>query len=160
MFTCPAGARLQYIGPVKDRPGQRRYQARGAVCGQCELKSKCTRAPRRQLKVGVHHAALVQLRADSKTESFRQLYRTRAPVIEGVFAEAKQWHGLRRAWRRGLAKMRVQCLLIAAVINFKRLIAFFLPWNMAYRVFLGVFACLWRQLFPFRIGCVSQAVSC
>ena len=66
------------------------------------------------------HAALVRLRADSKTDSFKQLYRSRAPVIEGVFAESKQWHGLGRAWRRGLTKMRVQCLLIAAVINLKR----------------------------------------
>ena len=121
VFICPAGATLRYVGPVKDRPGQRRYQALRTVCRQCELKSKCTRAPLRQLKVGVHHAALVRLRADSQTASFRQLYRTRAPVIEGGVAEAKQWHGLRRAWRRGLAKMRVQCLLIAAVINFKRL---------------------------------------
>jgi len=40
-----------------------------------------------------------------------------------LFAEAKQWHGLGRAWRRGLSKMRVQCLLIAAVLNFKRLAA-------------------------------------
>ena len=67
-----------------------------------------------------------ELRVDSKTESFRRLYRTRAPVIEGIFAEAKQWHGLGRACRRGLTKMRVQCLLIAAVLNFKRLIAVFL----------------------------------
>jgi len=35
-------------------------------------------------------------------------------IIEGVFAEGKQWHGLGRAWRRGLSKMRVQCALIAA----------------------------------------------
>ena len=66
---------------------------------------------------------MVRLRADSKTESFKKLYASRAPVIEGVFAEAKQWHGLRRAWRRGLSKMKVQCLLVAAILNFKRLMA-------------------------------------
>ena len=65
----------------------------------------------------------MRLRADSRTASFRALYRRRAPVVEGVFAEAKQWHGLRRAWRRGLAKVKVQCLLVAAVLNFKRLMA-------------------------------------
>jgi hypothetical protein len=36
---------------------------------------------------------MVRLRADSKTESFKKLYASRAPVIEGVFAEAKHWHG-------------------------------------------------------------------
>lgn len=125
VFTCPAGASLKYIGPVKGRPRQRRYRALKTACRHCPLKSKCTRSSRRWLKVSVHHAALVRLRADSKTDSFKQLYRGRAPSVEGVFAEAKQWHGLRRAWRRGLAKMRVQCLLVAAVINFKRLMTLF-----------------------------------
>jgi transposase len=121
-FICPAGCRLSFIDIDKERAGRRRYRARRSQCKTCPLKSKCTLSPRRQLKVGVHHAALISLRADSKTESFKQLYRLRGPTVEGVFAEAKQWHSLGRAWRRGLFKMRVQCLLIAAVINLKRLI--------------------------------------
>ena len=147
MFVCPAGATLHCAGRVKGRPNQRRYLPSRSDCRQCDLKRKCTCAPRRCLKVSIHHAALVRLRADSKTESFRRLYRTRAPVSEGVFAEAKQWHGLRRAWRRGLAKMRVQCLLIAAVINFKRLITVFLPCKAAYNVFVSAFAWFWRMIF-------------
>ena len=79
----------------------------------------------RCLNAGEDHWALVQLREDSKQADFRALYRRRAPVIEGVFAEAKQRHGLRRAWRRGLSKMKVQCLLVAAVLNFKRLATVF-----------------------------------
>jgi len=126
-FICPAGHRLSFIAEDKERPDRRIYRARQSQCRVCPLKDKCTRSPRRQLKVGIHHAALVRLRADSKTESFKQLYRLRAPAVEGVFAEAKQWHSLGRAWRRGLSKMRVQCLLIAAVINLKRLASLFIP---------------------------------
>ena len=122
VFICPAGSVLKYVGRVKDRPNQRRYAGPQNICRGCKLKDKCTRSSRRQLKVGSHHAALIRLRADSKTDSFRQLYRSRAPVVEGIFAEAKQWHGLRRAWRRGLSRMRVQCFLIAAVLNLKRLV--------------------------------------
>jgi transposase len=121
LFVCPAGKRLKHVYTERER-GRRIYQARLSDCRHCVLKRQCTKAEKRQLKVSGHHAGLVRLRADSKTESFRRLYRRRAPVIEGVFAEAKQRHGLRRAWRRGLSKMRIQCLLIAAVINFKRLI--------------------------------------
>lgn len=146
VFTCPAGATLHYAGRVKSRPNKRRYQASKTDCRRCALKSSCTRGPRRQLKVGVHHAALVRLRADSKTDSFKQLYRSRAPVIEGVFAEAKQWHGLRRAWRRGLGKLRVQCLLISAVINFKRLAAVFSLFYGFNNPFVSVIAAFWRTI--------------
>ncbi|RPI97281.1 MAG: hypothetical protein EHM32_01810 [Spirochaetales bacterium] len=120
-FTCPAGRRLSYVRTEKVR-GRREYRARRSDCGTCSLRSQCTISERRHLKVTRHHASLIRLRADAQTESFKALYRSRAPVIEGVFAESKQRHGLRRAWRRGLSKMKVQCLLVAAVVNFKRLV--------------------------------------
>jgi hypothetical protein len=123
VFVCPAGRTLRCLGIVKERPQQKRYRALRTDCRVCPLKARCTVAEQRTLKVGVHHAALVRLRADAKTDSFQALYRNRSPVIEGVFAEAKEWHGLRRAWRRGLSNMLIQSLLIAAVLNFKRLMA-------------------------------------
>ncbi len=119
-FICPVGHDLKYVQTEKKR-GRRVYRAWRSHCGVCDLKSRCTISERRSVKVSRYHGSLVRLRADSKTDSFKQHYRHRAPVVEGVFAEAKQWHGLGRAWRRGLAKMRVQCLLIAAVMNYKRL---------------------------------------
>lgn len=119
-FTCPAGHPLKHVYTEKVR-GRRIYRAQRRHCRVCPLRSQCTKSECRAVKVSPYHASLVRLRADSQTDSFKQLYRRRAPVIEGVFAEAKQWHGLGRAWRRGLAKMRVQCLLIATVINLKRL---------------------------------------
>jgi hypothetical protein len=121
-FTCPAGEVLSYVRTEKGR-GRREYRARRSDCQVCPLKFQCTISDRRHLTVTRHHASMVRLRADSQTVSFKELYRSRAPVIEGVFAESKQWHGLGRAWRRGLSKMKVQCLLVAAVLNFKRLVA-------------------------------------
>jgi IS5 family transposase len=119
-FECPAGNHLKFIRTEKAR-GRREYRSLRSHCRSCPLKSQCTKSNRRSLKVSPSHQGLVELRADSKTDSFRKLYRSRAPVIEGVFGESKQWHSLGRAWRRGLCKMRVQCLLVAAVLNFKRL---------------------------------------
>jgi transposase len=136
IFICPAGCELKHIGGNKKRPHQRRYGALRRDCRRCDLKDKCTRSTRRMLQVSANHGSMIRLRSDSKTESFKRLYRSRAPVVEGIFAEAKQWHGLRRAWRRGLPKMRVQCLLIAAVLNFKRLTTVFctlITLNMVYR---------------------------
>jgi transposase len=122
VFVCPGGRQLTYAYTEKTR-GRRIYQARRTDCRLCSLRSQCTKTEKRQVKVSAHHGGLVRLRADSRTESFKRLYAARAPVIEGVFAEAKQWHSLGRAWRRGLSKMRVQCLLIAAAMNFKRVTA-------------------------------------
>lgn len=119
-FVCPAGEQLKYVCTEKKR-GRRNYRSLRSHCRACLLKSRCTKSERRSIKVTPYHGSLVRLRADSKTDSFKQLYRSRAPVIEGVFAEAKQWHSLGRAWRRGLSKMLVQSLLVAAVINLKRL---------------------------------------
>lgn len=119
-FVCPAGKQLKYVQTEKER-GRRIYRSLRSNCRDCHLKSQCTQGQRRQLKVTRYHASLIRLRADSKTDSFKELYRSRAPVIEGIFGEAKEWHGLRRSWRRGLSKMLVQCLLVASVLNFKRL---------------------------------------
>lgn len=127
VYVCPAGATLTYVGTESSKRHRRRYRAPVSVCVACIFKSRCTASRRKMLQVSPHHRALMELRADAKTDSFRELYRARAPVIEGVFAEEKQWHGLRRAWRRGLSNMLMQSLLIAAVLNFKRLAAALAP---------------------------------
>lgn len=122
VFICPAGEVLKFGGlDTSGGRSRRQYCAWRSHCQCCGLKDQCTQSDRRVLKVTSRHEALRRLRADSRTRSFRRLYRRRAPVIEGVFAEAKQWHGLARARWRGLAKMWVQCLLTASAINLKRL---------------------------------------
>lgn len=146
-FICPAGMTLKYLGNNARRPDRRFYRASKKTCRSCSLKGRCTDSAARNINVGKDHAALVRLRADSHTVSFKQLYRARAPVVEGVFAEEKCWHGMRRAWRRGLSKMRVQCLLVAAVINFKRLIALFILQNSRCSALIGAFWRRWSDLF-------------
>jgi transposase len=127
-FRCPAGQELCFVGITTTERRQRHrrrrvYRAARGVCQACSLRGRCTKSAQRTLRITPHHRALLDLEHDATTSSFKALYRARAPVIEGVFAEAKQWHGLRRAWRRGLSNMRTQCHLIAAVLNFKRLAA-------------------------------------
>lgn len=121
VFICPAGKELTKVGRKEDKKGRWKYRASTKGCRYCPLKSKCTRTPARSLYVTGYHGALANLRKDSRSTEFKALYRRRAPVIEGIFAEGKQWHGLARAWRRGLGKMRIQCLLISTVLNYKRL---------------------------------------
>jgi transposase len=122
VFACPAGETLVYAGTESSKRRRRRYRARKSACMACVWKARCTIEERKQINVSPNHASLVRLRADSHTDCFRKLYRARSHVIEGIFGEAKQWHRLGRAWRRGLSNMLIQSLLVAAVLNFKRLI--------------------------------------
>ncbi len=55
----------------------------------------------------------------------RRLYQRHRWRSEGFHGEAKTWHGLARAVRRGLANMKIQAYLTAAAVNLKRLAAFF-----------------------------------
>jgi hypothetical protein len=43
-------------------------------------------------------------------------------TIEGLFAEAKRFHGLRRARYRGLQKVSIQALMTAMAPNIKRIV--------------------------------------
>ncbi len=123
VYVCPADQTLTYMGTESTKKRRRRYRAPCSVCTVCQFHARCTTSDRKILQISPHHDSLKRLRADAKTDSFRELYRARAPGIEGVFAEEKQWHGLRRAWRRGLSNMLIQSLLVATVVNFKRLAA-------------------------------------
>jgi hypothetical protein len=49
--------------------------------------------------------------------------RKRRVWVEPLFAEAKDWHGLRRFRLRGLEKVNMEALLIAAGQNLKRVLS-------------------------------------
>jgi hypothetical protein len=57
------------------------------------------------------------------TEHFAKAMSKRQVWVEPLFAEAKDWHGLRRFRLRGLEKVNGEALLIAAGQNLKRLLS-------------------------------------
>ena len=59
---------------------------------------------------------------------FRQKLSERMWKIEGLFAEAKQNHGLSRARYRGRSKVQIQAYMSATAQNLKRLVKAFLSW--------------------------------
>ncbi len=58
--------------------------------------------------------------------TFKKKMSERMWKIEGLFAEAKDNHGLARAKYRGRAKVQIQAYLTAMVQNLKRLVFLFL----------------------------------
>ena len=117
---CPAGKTARY----------RVHKERGLLfrfaeedCGACGLKERCIGGPRgarrRSVSMPYKHRQLAQLREYMKTEPFKEEMKRRQ-WIEAKIAELVRWHGMRRARYRGLAKVNLQCLFTALVVNIKR----------------------------------------
>ena len=66
---------------------------------------------------------LERVRGYHATEAYQKAMRKRQVWVEPLFAEAKEWHGLRRLRLRGLENANIQGLLIAAGQNLKRFLA-------------------------------------
>ena len=75
--------------------------------------------------IGDDYPALLRARRRRArwSEDDRRLYQRHRWRSEGFHGEAKTWHGLGRAVRRGLHNMKIQAYLTAAAINLKRLAA-------------------------------------
>jgi Transposase DDE domain len=75
--------------------------------------------------VGDDYPALVRARRRRErwSDEDRRLYQRHRWRSEGYHGEAKTWHGLARAVRRGLPNMQIQAYLTAAAVNLKRLAA-------------------------------------
>ena len=122
-YRCPGGQTLRFLSQC--RSTQRRiYAAPPGVCRACALRDQCTTAQRGR-RIGRHpdESSLDRVRDYHTTERYQKAMRKRQVWVEPLFAEAKEWHGLRRLRLRGLENANIQGLLIAAGQNLKRLLA-------------------------------------
>ncbi|ANI80105.1 IS1182 family transposase [Sphingobium sp. EP60837] len=120
---CPRGKILRPKG--KPHRGFQYFHASSRDCRACPLRSRCV-SPSRYSRVvvfNVNHPSLLRARRKRLAWGNREqrLYQRHRWRVEGVHGEAKTWHGLSRAVRRGLDNMRIQAFLTAAAINLKRL---------------------------------------
>jgi transposase len=122
-YRCPGDQTLRFISQC-DRTQRRVYEAPAAACRTCELKAQCTTS-RRGRRVGrsLDETYLDRVRGYHATEPYARAMRKRKVWVEPLFAEAKDWHGLRRFRLRGLEKVNIQAQLIAAGQNLKRLLS-------------------------------------
>ena len=123
-YLCPAGRTLH--SQSKDRHNLRkRYRAKPSICNACELKAKCTTSDHgRMLYRPFEEDFYDRVRAYRGTLAYEKALRKRSVWVEPLFAEAKEWHGMRRFRLRRLEKVNKEALLIASGQNVKRLLAF------------------------------------
>lgn len=122
ILKCPQGRILRPKRPLKYG---RFFYSKAKECARCPLKGDCLSKGRsnKAVVVGDDYPALLRARRHRERWSAeeRRLYQRHRWRSEGFHGEAKTWHGLARAIRRGLPNMKIQAYLTAAVINLKRL---------------------------------------
>jgi transposase len=124
ILKCPQGRVLR---PQRRVPHGRFFYSRSSDCRRCPMRGDCLSSGRvnKAVVVSDDHPALLRARRRKErwSKEDARLYRRHRWRSEGFHGEAKNWHGLARAIRRGLQNMRIQAFLTAAAINLKRLAA-------------------------------------
>jgi IS5 family transposase len=140
ILKCPRGKVLRPFRPVKHG---RFFYSRAVDCKRCGLASLCLSKGRlnKAVVVGDDYPALLRARRRRErwSDDDRRLYQRHRWRSEGYHGEAKTWHGLARAIRRGLANMKIQAYLTAATVNLKRLAAALLEFLFLIRLQTGTF---------------------
>jgi transposase len=122
-YHCPGKETLRFISQC-DSTHRRVYEAPAAVCAICSLRAQCTTSRRgRRIGRSLDETYLDRVRGYHETEPYAKAMRKRKVWVEPLFAEAKDWHGLRRFRLRGLEKVNIQAQLIATGQNLKRLLS-------------------------------------
>ena len=122
LLKCPRGKILKPGRAIKHG---RFFTSRAADCRRCDLARLCLSKGRtnKAVVVGDDYPALLRARRRRErwSDEDRRLYQRHRWRSEGYHGEAKTWHGLARAVRRGLTNMKIQAYLTAAALNLKRL---------------------------------------
>jgi hypothetical protein len=113
-YTCPQGETLRRQG-LDHEERSLRYAASPSSCNTCPLKSRSTKSKKGGwIRRSLDEKYLERVRGYRDTEPYRKALKKRAVWVEPLFADAKDWHGLRRFRLRRLEKVNAEALLIAA----------------------------------------------
>ena len=122
VYTCQSGTVLRFRGHHYDAR-VRAYQAPASACNACPLKAQCTDSQKGRIFTrSFDEPYLDRVRDYHQTAAYERAMRKRSVWVEPLFGEAKQWHGLRQFLLRGLPKVNMVGLLVAAGQNLKRLL--------------------------------------
>src|SRR5713226_4305766 len=122
VYICPNDAILQ-LHTYAYTEREKRYQADAATCNACPLKSHCTTSDQgRLIKRNFDEEYLERVRAYHTTLPYQKAMRKRSVWVEPLFAEGKDWHGMRRFRLRRLWRVNCEALIRAAGQNLKRLL--------------------------------------
>jgi len=122
VYICPNNAVL-HLHTSSPSEHARRYQADAATCNACPLKAQCTPGTSgRYISRNFAEEYFERVRSYQTTEAYKKALRKRSVWVEPLFAEGKDWHGMRRFRLRELWRVNCEGLMRAAGQNLKRLL--------------------------------------
>ena len=99
------------------------YRADKNICNACPMKTECTKSKSgRYIFRSFYQEYVERVKEYHQTEHYQKSMRKRGVWVEPLFGEAKDFHRLRRFRLRGLMKVNIEGVMIAAGQNLKRLI--------------------------------------
>ena len=124
-YICPAGNRLKRSQFKRDKKATI-YKADRKVCQQCQHFQKCVtgKSSGRQIQRNVN-AQFIEW-ADNCLSRYerKRLMTRRKHKAEGSFADAANNHGFKKSRFRGIEKVKIQNLMIAAAQNLRKLMRY------------------------------------
>jgi len=121
-YVCPNGKVLKR--KAKNYTHNRiAYKSNKKDCNSCLLKDKCI-SGKGNFRTVSHYDSPCYSKALAYYYSGygRALHKLRGTVIEGIFGQAKEYHGMSKARFRGLKKVEIQFLMTAIALNLKKMV--------------------------------------
>lgn len=121
-YICPQG---QFLPLHSRRKSEDKYvyRADAKICNACPVRAECTKSKSgRHIFRSFYHEYLEKIRGYHQTPEYQRAMRKRSHWVEPLFGEAKDFHRLRRFRLRGLLKVNIEGVMIAAGQNLKRLL--------------------------------------
>ena len=107
-YRCPQGQPLPRR-KTKYTEAEVLYRADPVICNACPVKAACTGSDHgRMIHRSFSADYLDKVRGYHATQAYQKAMRKRQVWVEPLFAEAKDWHGLRRLRLRGLLNANIQ----------------------------------------------------
>jgi transposase len=124
-YWCPAKQKLIKRRFDKTKQVYLYGPEKRGICKECKLRSLCTDSKDdRRVRHLIYQSAINRAKEINETKLYRRLMSQRKHLIESLFGEAKEFHGLRRARFRGIKNVEFQVVWTATIQNIKRLLNF------------------------------------
>lgn len=121
-YTCPDGKILKRKSRNYTQ-NRINYKANKNDCQSCSKRGQCI-SGKGNFRIVSHYDSPCYQKAREwyKSEYGQTMQKLRKTIIEGIFGQAKTYHGMARSKFRGISKVEIQFLLTATALNLKKMI--------------------------------------